>query len=81
LLSEAYFGHATRLAHVHAALSEALDRTQRGDRRVVPLLYTRRDMIMPERKYMTTAGEKKEMLRVAKKLDWRRASQCACDGS
>ena len=35
LLSEAHLGHAIRLSHAHAALSEALDRTRRGDRRVV----------------------------------------------
>jgi hypothetical protein len=29
------------LAHAHAALSEALDRTRRGDRRVVVLEYRR----------------------------------------
>ena len=41
LLSEAHLGHAIRLAHAHAALSEALDRTRRGDRRVVVLEYRR----------------------------------------
>jgi hypothetical protein len=41
LLSEAHLGHAIRLAHAHAALSEAFDRTRRGDRRVVVLEYRR----------------------------------------
>ena len=41
LLSEAHLGHAIRLSHAHAALSEALDRTRRGDRRVVVLEYRR----------------------------------------
>jgi hypothetical protein len=41
LLSEAHLGHAIRLSHAHAALSEALDRTRRGDQRVVVLEYRR----------------------------------------
>jgi hypothetical protein len=40
-LRDAHLGHAARLAHAHAALSEALDRTRRGDRRVVVLEYRR----------------------------------------
>jgi hypothetical protein len=41
LLSEAHFGHAARLFHAHAALSEALDRTRRRDRQTVVFEYRR----------------------------------------
>jgi hypothetical protein len=39
LMSEAHLGHAARLAHAHAALSEALDRARRGDRQTVVFEY------------------------------------------
>jgi hypothetical protein len=40
-LRDAHLAHAARLAHAHAALSEALDRIRRGDRRVVVVEYRR----------------------------------------
>ena len=39
-LRDAHLGHAARLSHAHAALSEALDRS-RGGRRVIVLEYRR----------------------------------------
>jgi hypothetical protein len=39
LMSEAHLGHAARLSHAHAALSEALDRTRRRDRQTVVFEY------------------------------------------
>jgi hypothetical protein len=39
LMSEAHLGHAARLAHAHAALSEALDRVRRRDRQTVVYEY------------------------------------------
>jgi len=38
-LSDAHLCHAARLAHAHAALSEALDRTRRRDRQTVVFEY------------------------------------------
>jgi hypothetical protein len=39
LMSVAHLGHAARLAHAHAALSEALDRVRRSDRQTVVYEY------------------------------------------
>ncbi len=38
-LSDAHLGHAARLAHAHAALSDALDRMRRRDRQTVVFEY------------------------------------------
>ncbi len=39
LLRDVHLGHAARLAHAHAALSEALDRIRRRDRQTVVFEY------------------------------------------